>query len=88
MSREDTNNPEALALAALGWTVSEQGRAHRFLALTGLTAETLRARLGEASTLVAVLQFLEGHEPDLLACGDALGVSPAALVEARRSLER
>jgi hypothetical protein len=34
-----------------------------------------------------VLGFVEAHEPDLVACADALDVPPAALVEARRALE-
>jgi GTP-sensing pleiotropic transcriptional regulator CodY len=89
MPRPDTNTPdaEALALAALGWTLSEESRAERLLALTGLTPDDLRARLGEPGLLAAVLGFLESHEPDLLACADALGITPSALVEARRRLE-
>ncbi|HEV2867405.1 MAG TPA: DUF3572 family protein [Allosphingosinicella sp.] len=35
-----------------------------------------------------MLRFLEGHEPDLVACAEALGLTPLQLVEARRSLER
>lgn len=88
MKPEQTNDAEALALGALGWTLAEDGRASRFLALTGLTPETLRARLAEPALLAAVLRFLEGHEPDLLACADELDVAPLALVEARRELER
>jgi hypothetical protein len=88
MRQEDTNDPEAVALAALGWTLAEEARAQRLLALTGLSPDELRHRLGDRSALAAVLQFLEGHEPDLLACAEALGSSPAALVEARRRLER
>ena len=89
MPRHDTNTPdaEALALAALGWTLSEESRAQRLLALTGLTPDDLRSRLGEPGLLAAVLGFLEAHEPDLVACADALGTSPAALVEARQRLE-
>jgi len=34
-----------------------------------------------------VLRFLEGHEPDLIACADKLGVAPAQLVAAREQLE-
>ncbi|MGJ3628682.1 DUF3572 family protein [Sphingomonas sp. MMS24-JH45] len=37
--------------------------------------------------LAAVLGFLEGHEPDLVACADALGTTPAALVRARHELD-
>ena len=88
MRQTDTNDPEALALAALGWTLAEEVRAKRLLALTGLTPESLRDRLSDRATLAAILRFLEAHEPDLVACGDALGISPAALVEARRSLDR
>jgi hypothetical protein len=87
MKANDTNNPEALALAALGWTLSEEARAQRFLALTGLTPDELRAALTEPATLAALIHFLEAHEPDLIACAGALGRSPAELVEARRRLE-
>jgi hypothetical protein len=87
MTIPDTNDPEALALSALGWALSDQARAERLLALTGLTPDDLRARLGEPSVLAAILGFLESHEPDLLACADDFGVSPAALVDARRRLE-
>jgi hypothetical protein len=88
MRNQDTNDPEALALAALGWALEEPARAQRLLALTGLAPDDLRDRLGDSSLLAAVLGFLEAHEPDLLACADALAVPPAVLVEARRKLER
>ena len=89
MRRDDTNptDPEALALSALGWTLSDEARAQRLLALTGLDPAALRERLGEPGLLASVLGFLEAHEPDLLAAADALGVSPAELVAARRRLE-
>ena len=87
MTIQDTNDPEALALSALGWALSDQARAERLLALTGLTPQDLRERLGDPGLLAAVLGFLEAHEPDLLACADALGVAPATLVDARRRLE-
>jgi hypothetical protein len=89
MLRDRTNppDPEALALSALAWTLAEEARAGRLLALTGLTGGDLRERLAEPSVLAAVLGFLEAHEPDLLACAEALGVAPGALIEARRRLE-
>lgn len=89
MRADETNgDATALALAALGWTVSDAGRAHRLLDVTGLTPADLRARAGEASVLAAVLGFLEAHEPDLVACAEAIDVQPAALVAARAKLER
>ncbi|MDP9413284.1 MAG: DUF3572 domain-containing protein [Pseudomonadota bacterium] len=90
MKIPDTNadDAEALALSALGWTLSDSGRAERLLALTGLTPDDLRGRLGEQALLAAVLRFLEAHEPDLLACAAELELPPARLVEARQRLER
>jgi adenine/guanine phosphoribosyltransferase-like PRPP-binding protein len=90
MKIPDTNlpDPEALALSALGWTLSEEARAERLLALTGLTPADLRTRLGDPEVLAAILGFLEAHEPDLIACAEAIGTTPATLVDARRRLER
>jgi outer membrane protein TolC len=90
MLKDRTNppDPEALALSALGWTLVESARAQRLLALTGLSPDDLRDRVGEPAVLAAVLRFVEGHEPDLLACAEDLRVAPADLVAARRSLER
>jgi len=87
MPIQDTNQAETLALAALGWTLGEPARAGRLLALTGLDADGLRERLDDPSLLAAMLRFLEGHEPDLVAAAEALGVEPADLVDARRRLE-
>ena len=81
-------NPETMALQALAWILSDSARAARLLDLTGLDPATLRARAGEPTLLAATLSFLESHEPDLIACADALDLSPAALVDARRQLER
>ena len=90
MKIQETNSETAiaLALACLGWTLGEQARAERFLALTGLTPEDLRSRLDDPSLLAAVLRFLEAHEPDLLACAETLETPASALVDARRDLER
>jgi hypothetical protein len=85
---ETIDRAAALGLSALGWTLEEGDRAARLLALTGLTPDDLRTRLEDPTLLAAVLGFLEAHEPDLLACADALNVTPTELVEARRVLER
>ena len=87
MSGKQTNNDEAIALSALGWTLGDDARADRFLALTGLTPDDLRASLHEPATLAAAIRFLEAQEPDLVACAEAIGVAPADLPETRRRLE-
>ena len=77
----------ALALQALAWTLGDDARARRLLDVTGLEPAELRARAGEPAVLAAVLAFLEGHEPDLVACAEAIGIKPEALVRARARLE-
>lgn len=90
MKNQETNRDEAsaLALRALGWTLSDGDRAGRLLALTGLGPLDLRERIAEAALQAAILRHLEAYEPDLVACADALGVEAVRLVEARRALER
>jgi len=85
---EPAEDAEGLALRALGWILSSQERAQRFLDLTGLTPEGLRASLAEPETLAAVLDFLAAHEPDLTAAAEALEVDPAKFPAARERLAR
>ena len=84
--RPSPADPHALALAALGWVLGDETRAGRFLALTGLTPDDLRARLGDPALLGAVLSYLESHEPDLIAAADALGLAPGDLIAAGQAL--
>jgi len=46
----------------------------------------LRERLGERPVLAAILDFVLHHEPDTIACADALGIAPEALVVAHAAL--
>jgi len=84
-----TNDAEALALAAMAATLTDERRARRFLDLTGLEVSELRERAGagDRSLLAATIAFLESHEPDLVAVAEAIGSSPAQLVAARGVLE-
>lgn len=83
----DDKDAAAIALLALAWTLSDDARAARLLALTGLDADELRSRVDEPPVLAASLAFLESHESDLVACADAIGHPPTALVTARQRLE-
>ena len=84
-----TNDAEALALAALAATLTDERRARRFLDLTGLEVDELRSRAvsGDRTLLAATLAFLESHEPDLVAVAESIGATPATLVAARAELE-
>ena len=87
-SPHHADDPDALALNALGWVLTDEDRAARLLALTGLTPDILRERLTDRTVLAAVLDFLSNHEPDLLLAADALGVEPQVLLHAREQLSR
>lgn len=77
----------ALALTALAAMLTDERRAQRFLALTGLSQNELRVRAGDPALLAATLRFLEAHEPDLLAVAAEIGSAPQSLVRARKALE-
>ena len=88
MSAAATNDPTAIALRALAATLGQQRLAERFLSLSGIDPPDLRQRASDPDLLVALLRFLEAHEPDLLAIAEELGVKPVELVAARRELEQ
>ena len=75
-----------MALSALGWVLADDDGAARLLALTGLTPDNLRAGLTDPAVLGAVLDFIAGHEPDLILAAHELGVEPQDLVSARERL--
>lgn len=77
----------SLALLALATAISDERRARRFLDLTGIGTDELRARAADPELLAALIRFLEGYEPDLLAVAEEIGVKPDALVAARIRLE-
>jgi hypothetical protein len=79
---------EIVALEALAYVVANDALGRRLLALTGLDAETLRKRAGTRSVLAATLEFLAGHEADLVACAAAIGRAPCDLTAAHAALAR
>jgi len=88
MSAAATNDPTAIALRALAATLAEQRLAERFISLSGIEPPELRQRASDPDVLVALLRFLEAHEPDLVAIAEELDVKPVELVAARRELEQ
>jgi hypothetical protein len=84
---ETPNDPIAVALAALAATLGDERRARCFLDLTGIGTEELKRRAGDPALLAALINFLEAHEPDLIAVAEAIGVDPSAWSAARRELE-
>ena len=87
MPQQTPNDPYALALSALAATLSDERRAQRFLDLTGIETGELRARAADPTLLVALIAFLEAHEPDLLSVSEMIGVKAEQLVAAHRQIE-
>ena len=76
-----------MGLAALAATLGDERRAQRFLDLTGIGTDELRARAIDPMLLAALIRFLEAHEPDLMAVAGQIGIKPAQLIAARRALD-
>jgi hypothetical protein len=77
---------EALALAAIQFLALEAARLQRFIDLTGLGPDDLRARLAEPVFLAGVLDHLLGDEPLLLDFASWAEIAPKDVADARRRL--
>ena len=87
MNSSTPNDPHTIALAALAATLTDERRARRFLDMTGIGTDELRARADNPALLSVVIRFLEAYEPDLLSVSEEIGVEAGALVAARQALE-
>lgn len=88
MKANDTNtdDPEMVALGVLAWILQDERRGERLLSMTGLTPDGLRLGVADKAVLGAVMEFLMGHEPDLIGCAEFMGVEPETLAQAARRL--
>ncbi len=77
---------EALAIQAFAFLAEEPERLGRFLSLTGLGPQDLRAGLGQPEMLAAVVGYLRGDESLLLVFSAAAGIAPEQMIEAERLL--
>lgn len=77
---------EALAIQGLGHMAGDPERLGRFLTLTGLDPQSLRAAAQETSFLAGLLDYIAGDQDLLLGfCAEA-GIAPADIDRARRAL--
>ena len=77
---------ETLAVAALSFLAEEPERLGRFLAVTGLEPENLRAAAGTPGFLPGVLDHLIGDETLLLDFAAQQGIDPSEIPAARAVL--
>lgn len=77
---------EALALSGLGFLAEDPNRLGRFLSLSGMGPDELRAEAGSAHVMTAVLDYLLEDESLLLVFAGMKGLDPASVAEAHRLL--
>ena len=74
---------ETIAIEVLSFLAGSPGRLDRFLALSGLGRDNLRAAAGEPGFLAAILDHLASDERLLLAFAASTGHAPATIAKAR-----
>jgi hypothetical protein len=83
ITRDDA---EAIAIQALSFMASEPERLGRFLAVTGIGPESIRAAAATPGFLAGILDYLIANEALLLDFTAERGLDPASVVRARDAL--
>lgn len=84
--RQKRENAEALAIQALGFIAADPELLPRFLAITGIEANSIRQAAREPGFLAGVLQFIAAHEPTLMRLSEETGIPPQQVSTALRAL--
>jgi len=84
----DSETAETIGLTALAFLAEDGSRLGRFLALTGLGPEELRAAPGSPRLLAAVLDYLLHDETLLLVFTSTAGMAPEMIQPAQERLAR
>ena len=83
-NRQDTQAAaEHLAIAALGFIAGEPERLGRFLAMSGIGPDSIRAAAREPQFLLGVLDHVAADEPLLIAFAAENSIPPSAVMQAR-----
>ena len=77
---------ETLAIAALSYLAAEPERLDRFLSLTGIGVDDIRAAAQEPHFLAGVLEHISNDEALLIAFADHAGIKPAEVERACAAL--
>lgn len=86
LKSKNSEEAQAIAIAALSFVASDEKLLSRFLSLTGIEASAIRMAAREPGFLAGVLQFIAAHEPTLTAFSAESGIEPSNVVEAMRAL--
>jgi len=72
-----------IGVAGLSYLASDPERIGRFLAITGLGPENVRAAARDSSFLPALLDYLLANEKDLVAFAEEMNLDPARVRAAK-----
>ncbi len=86
-SKSSAREGEAFAVAALEYLACEPDRLSRFLGISGLGPQNLRAAATQPRFLLSVLDYVIADEPLLIGLAAAREVSPVRIVKARAAME-
>lgn len=78
----DAEVAETLAIQALAFLAGEPESLGRFLAVTGIGPDEIRAAASDPHFLAGVLDYLASDEPLLVAFAAQIGVDPADIMRA------
>ncbi len=86
-SRTRAEDGEVLGLAALEYLAAEPDRLSRFLGISGLGPQNLRAAAADPRFLASVLDYVIADEPLLIGLAASRAVSPERILAARSAME-
>ena len=81
-----TEDAEVVALQALGFLAADPERLQRFMDLSGLSLETIRASATQPAFLAGLLDHLLSDESLLLIFAEEHGLRPERIQDLRRKL--
>lgn len=82
----DIQASEEMAIQALVWLSAQEEMMSRFLALSGVTIDSIRMASQDPGFLGGIIDFILGHEPTLIEFCQASGISPETVVASGRAL--
>ena len=82
----DRERAEGMAVEALSFLARSPERLARFLDVSGLRPDTLRAAAGEPGFLTGLMDYLVSDEELLVAFAGEIGASPESVMQARHVL--
>jgi Protein of unknown function (DUF3572) len=83
---ESSEDAEVIALKILGFLASEPERLERFMDLSGLSVDTIRASAADPAFLGGIIDYILTDQSLLLIFAEENGLKPESLAQVRRKL--